>query len=281
MKTFITIPLALAVAVAGAQTINQSQVRHVQTSLNHLTVLDFGEPVTTLAVADPDSFKVERHADKVFVMPLRERVSTNLFVWTASRQISYELDPAGQLATMDVLIRNAPEAEVRPATRVSSDPTDAEIHKIAFLVLSQAMMGVQDVAHDPSKPLAGQVRVDIEQVYHTKDQLYIRYSISNLSNTPFRLTTPDVSTPLPTQLPISLLGLRNHQLPAQTFASFKTKPGSTLNVMQADSVGHDLAPGQKTTGVVSIGSSQGNPPQIYQLSFGNTQERPLTVEAVL
>lgn len=105
MKMLITIPFALAVAAAGAQTTNQNQIRHLQTSLNHLTVLEFDEPVSTLAVADPDSFEVERHDDKVFVKPVREGVATNLFVWTASRQLSFELDPAGQLAKMDVLKR--------------------------------------------------------------------------------------------------------------------------------------------------------------------------------
>ena len=108
MKTLTTISLALAVAAAGAQTTSQSQIRHIETSLNHLTVLEFGESVTTLAIADPDSFQVERHDDKVFVKPLREGVSTNLFVWTASRELSYELDPAGQLAAMDVLVRTEP-----------------------------------------------------------------------------------------------------------------------------------------------------------------------------
>jgi hypothetical protein len=283
MKTLITIPFALAVTLAGAQTTNQSQIRHIQTSLNHLTVLEFGEPVTTVAVADPDSFKVERHDDKVFVMPLREKVSTDLFVWTASRQLSYELDPAGQLVTMDVLIRNDPPANTHTATPPSSEPTDAEIHKIASLVLAQTMMGVQDIAHDSVKPksIAGRVEVALEQVYRSKDQLYIRYSIDNQSNAPFRLTTPDVSTLLPTQRPMSLLGLVNHQLSAQIFAAFEAKPGSSLTVIQADSAERDLAPGKRTTGVVSVGSPQGNPPEIYQLNFGYDQNRPLMAEAVL
>jgi hypothetical protein len=95
------------------------------------------------------------------------------------------------------------------------------------------------------------------------------------------LTTPDVSAPLPTRQPVSLLSLRNHQLSPQTFGSFKAKPGSSLAVVQAESVTQDLAPGQKTTGVVSIGSFQGNPPQFYQLNFGTDQGQPLTVEAVL
>ena len=281
MKILITIPFVLAAAAVGAQTTSQSQVRHVETSLNHLTVIEFGEPVTTLAIADTDSFQVERHDDKVFVKPLREGVSTNLFVWTASRQLSYELDPAGQLAAMDVLIRTEPSAGSHANTSAAAEPTDAEIHKIASLVLAQAMMGVEDIANDSRKPAPDRVQIALEQVYRSKDQLYIRYSITNQTKAPFRLTTPDVSAPLPTERPISLLGLRNHQLSPQTFGAFKAKQGASLAVVQAESATRDLAPGQKTTGVISIGSSQGNPPQIYQLNFGTDLDRPLTVEAVL
>jgi hypothetical protein len=82
-------------------------------------------------------------------------------------------------------------------------------------------------------------------------------------------------------LPIALLSLRNHQLSTQTFDAFKTKPGSSYTVVQTESVSRDLAPGQKTTGVLSIGSSQGNPTQILQLNFGSDHGKPLTVEAVL
>ena len=281
MKMLITIPVALAVAVAGAQTTNQDQVRHVETALNHLTVLEFGESVSTIAVADTDSFRVEHHDDKVFIEPLREGVATNLFIWTESRQLTYELDPAGQLATMDVLIRTEPAPKSRSVVAASAEPSDVEIHKIASLVLAQAMMGVQDIARDGHRAVPDRVQVDLEQVYRAKDQLYIRYSITNQTKEPFRLTTPDVSAPLPTQLPIALLSLRNHQLSTQTFDVFKTTPGSSFTVIQTESVARDLAPGQKTTGVLSIGSTQGNPPQILQLNFGSDHGKPLTVEAVL
>lgn len=281
MKMLFTIPIALAVAVAGAQTTSQNQIRHVETSLNHLTVLELGEPVSTIAVADTDSFRVEHHDDKVFIEPLREGVATNLFIWTESRQLTYELDPAGQLATMDVLIRTEPTPKPHAVATASVGPSDVEIRKMASLVLAQEMMGVQDVARDGLKPVVDRVQVDLEQVYRAKDQLYIRYSISNQTKQPFRLTTPDVSAPLPTQLPISLLSLRNHQLSSQTFDAFKAKFGSIITVVQAESVAHDLAPGEKTNGVLSIGSPQSNPPQLFQLNFGSDQGKPLTVEAVL
>ena len=157
MKTITILFLALGAIAAGAQTTSQSQIRHIETSLNHLTVLEFGESVTTLAIADPDSFQVERHDDKVFVKPLREGVSTNLFVWTASRELSYELDPAGQLAHMDVLVRTEPALNPHSSTQASAEPSDVEIRKIASLVLTQAMMGVEDVVHDAEKPATGRV----------------------------------------------------------------------------------------------------------------------------
>jgi hypothetical protein len=281
MKTLSTIVLVLAVAAAGAQTTTQSQIRHIETSLNHLTVLEFGESVTTLAIADPDSFQVERHDDKVFVKPLREGVSTNLFVWTASRELSYELDPAGQLGAMDVLVRTEPVPNPHTRTQASAEPSDAEIRKIASLVLTQTMMGVEDIVHDAEKRATGRVEVDLEQVYRAKDRIYIRYSVANETKAPFRVTTPGVCAPVPTEQPISLVSLRNHQITSQTLAAFKARKVSGIPVTQAETGTHDLAPGEKTTGVISIGSCTGNPPQIYQLNFGADQNGPLTVEVVL
>jgi hypothetical protein len=281
MKTITILFLALSAISAVSQTTSQSQIRHIETSLNHLTVLEFGESVTTLAIADPDSFQVERHDDKVFVKPLREGVSTNLFVWTASRELSYELDPAGRLAQMDVMVRAEPVPKPHISTQASAEPSDVEIRKIASLVLTQAMMGAEDIVHDAEKRTTGRVEVDLEQVYRAKDRIYIRYSLANQTTAPFRVTTPDVCAPVPTEQPISLVSLRDHQIASRTFTAFKTKQVSGIDVMQAESGTRDLAPGEKTTGVISIGIPTGNPTQIYQLSFGADQNGPLQVEAVL
>jgi hypothetical protein len=77
------------------------------------------------------------------------------------------------------------------------------------------------------------------------------------------------------------VSLRNHQINSQTFAAFRARQVSGISVIQAESGARDLAPGEKTTGVISIGSSTDNPPQIYQLNFGADQNGPLKVEVVL
>ena len=153
--------------------------------------------MTTLAIGDPDSFQVERHDDKVFVKPLQPGVSTNLFVWTATRELSYELDPAGQLAAMDVLVRAEPAPKPHTSALASAEPSDAEIRKIASLVLTQAMMGSEDIAHDSVKPAPNRVEVSLEQVFRAKDRIYIRYSVANQTDAPFRVTTPDVCASAP------------------------------------------------------------------------------------
>lgn len=276
MKMFPMIPLAFLAAATVAQTITQNQIQHVATSLNHLTVLEFGEPVTTLAVGNADDFQIERHGDKVFLKPLRDGVSTNLFVWTATREISYELDPAGQLATMDVLIRTEPA----PNSRVSAEPSDEEIRKIASLVLAQAMMGVEDIAREPAKPSAGRVEVDLDEVYRTRDQLFIRYSIANLTQSPFRVTAPEVSAPLPTERPVSLVSLRDHQLAPKTFSAFKAKQSKSVPVLRAECASCDLAPGEKTAGVISFQRPVADAPALYEFTFGRDQNGSLRVEAV-
>jgi Conjugal transfer protein len=282
MKPFLGALLVLAAISAAAQTTNFSQIQHIDTALNHLTVIDFDEPVVTVAVADPDSIQIERHDDKVFLKPLKDGVSTNLFVWTASRQLAYEIDPAGDVAKMNVMIRNAPPAPQKPNhDAASSEPSDQQIQKIASLVLTQALMGSENIVRENGKVVTKGVSVELEQVFRSEDALYVRYTIINQTVVPFRITTPDVHAAEPTGQPISLVALLNHQLSSHTCAAFKAKPGGSIPVINASSMSSDIPPGQKSTGVVTIRVSKGDQPQLYRLHFGNSQSGSVTAEAVL
>jgi hypothetical protein len=278
MKSVLLAAVAVTALSAKAQTTTFSQVQHIQTALNHLTVIDVGEPVVNLAVADPDAFEIERHDDKVFLKPLRTGVATNLFIWTPGRQLNYEIDPAGELTKMNVVVRDVPQPIAHVASAV---PSDLEIERIASLVLTKALMGTDEISRDGKTPLANNVHVELTQVFRSKSELYIRYTIVNQTKEPFRITSPDVYQPAPTQTPISMLSLRNHQISAQTFASFKPKQGSTVPTIGAESRAKDLAPGERTTGVISIRGSQNDPPQIYQLRFGSTPSGQVTAEVVI
>ena len=281
MKTLMSLIFVFAVAAAEAQTIGQDQIRHVETTMNHLTVLEFGEPVTTLAVGDADSFQIERHEDKVFIKPLQQGISTNLFVWTASRELSYELDPSGSLASMDVSIHTDPAPDPRANVQSKVGLSEEKIHKIATLVLTQTLAGAEDIVQDSTKTERNRVQVAIEQIYRSGDQIYLRYSITNRTEAPFRVTTPAVYAQMPSQNTVSLPGLHDHQLKHKTYASLKVRRGVLLDVAQAEPTPRDLAPGEKATGVIAIKGTDGNQSRLYQLNFGVDQNRPVTAEAVL
>src|SRR5436309_202255 len=80
-----------------------AKVMRVETAINHLTVIELSDPVTLAAAGSP-SFKIERRENKVFIQPLEEGASTNLFVWTNSGRWNYELVPAASVETMHFVI---------------------------------------------------------------------------------------------------------------------------------------------------------------------------------
>jgi hypothetical protein len=286
MKRFWTLFFVVAVAAAESQTTGHGQIRHVETSMNHLTVLEFGEPITTLAIGDADSFQVERHEDKVFIKPLQQGISTNLFVWTASRELSYELDPSGSLASMDVSIHTDPAPDPRANAQSNEELSEEKIHKITPLVLTQMLSGAEDIAQDSTKATHNRIEVTLEQVYRTGDQIYIRYSVTNRTEAPFRVTTPIVYAQTPSQNTVSLTNLHDHQLKRKTYESLKAQRGVALEVAQTESDPRDLAPGEKATGVIAIKGTEENQSRIYQLNFGiiNSgpgRNHPVTAEAVL
>src|SRR5438309_1766394 len=106
MRRLIKICVALVVlgAPAKAKKIetekpDRNRIVHVQTALNHLTVIEVGEPVTTVA-AGSSAFKIEWRENKVFVQPTEPNLATNLFIWTASGRLNYELEPASAVDQM-------------------------------------------------------------------------------------------------------------------------------------------------------------------------------------
>src|SRR5436189_3082173 len=95
-----------------AQFPDRSRITRVETAMNHLTVIELAEPVTLAAAGSP-LFKVERRDNKVFIQPLEEGASTNLFVWTGSGRWNYELVPAASIETMHFAI----DQQIVPASQ--------------------------------------------------------------------------------------------------------------------------------------------------------------------
>src|ERR1700730_2225459 len=103
---------------SATETPSRERVVRVQTAMTHLTVIEVAEPVTTVAVGSPQAFKVERRENKVFIQPLQDGTATNLFIWTATTRLNYELVPAiSDASQMDFAIdyRQPPrQSELQP-----------------------------------------------------------------------------------------------------------------------------------------------------------------------
>jgi hypothetical protein len=278
MNRFWLPAIALFALTAKAQNINFQDLPHIHTARHHLTVIDLGEPIQFIAAADPDSFQIERAGDKVLLQPLKESATTNLILWTASRQISYELDAPGDVAKMNVLVRNLPAS-----TRAVADaPSAKERQQIAAAATTQAMLGAQDiVAEQPVKLSTTEVSVSILHVLHTGEGTYLQYQIVNHSTTPFRVTTPSITRLSPSQTPVSLLALRNHELSPQTLSGFKAKPDGTATKVAGESAQTDVLPGASTTGYVLVHADSGTAPEIYQLNFGYSASGSLVETLVI
>src|SRR6476619_3883337 len=80
MITFLMFVLAVPLQRIETQYPDRAKVTRIETAMNHLTVIELTEPVTLAAAGSP-SYKIERRDNKVFIQPLEEGASTNLFVW--------------------------------------------------------------------------------------------------------------------------------------------------------------------------------------------------------
>jgi hypothetical protein len=280
MKALAAIAIGIA-SIVTAQTTTFDQAPHIHTTLNHFTVIDPGEPITMFALADHGSFELQRSSDKLFLEPLRENVSTNLFIWTATRQLIYEIDPAGELSRMDMLVRIPPPDRPSKQSAGPAGTTEQDIQRLSARVLNDAFVRTESITLDDRKPHPGEITVRIEEVLRSKDQILLRFSLSNQSKDPFRVTSPDVFQPHPTQAATSLMSLRDHQLNQQTSAGFKAMKGSPIDVIHAEVLNPEVQPGQTTTGVITFHGDDHDQPQLYEMDFGSFQNQVLIAEVVL
>jgi len=265
MKRALIFLLTIYAVVTAADELKVSQpapgeVIHVATALDHLTVLEFGEPVTMAAAGSP-AFQIERHEDKVFIKPLKAGVSTDLFVWTASRRFAYELEAPGEVKNMNFAVDNRV-----PTPKPASDSKE-QMNDIADMMFTRAFLGAERVDSTSIKNAKDRITVRIEHVFQSRNTLYIHYSIRNQSARPYRVTTPVIAEVLAPKATISVMSFHHVQLDDQTIRRLGELGERPLSQSRAEVDKQDLQPGEETQGVVAI-REQVVAPTIFQLTFG-------------
>ena len=254
-----------AIAALSQQPVTPSPnaVVHVATALNHLTVLEFHEPVT-MAAAGSSDFQIEREANKVFVKPIKSGAATDLFVWTASRRFAYELEITQEAKDMNFAIDTAQPAPAPDPKPVVATDTD----QFADVVLTRALMGAEEIKQKSPRKAKGQVSVRVEQVFRTRNTVYVLYTIENHSNLFYRLNTPQAYQLQPDESAIPLATLAHTQLDRATLEELGDTQEFALPVAHAEAELDNLHPGETTQGVISIRKDLKSP-AVVQLVFAD------------
>ena len=246
------------------QECSDTRIVHLKTSLNHLTVVEVGEPVVEVAAGSP-SFKVEWRENKVFVEPTEADAAGNLFIWTATQRLNYELEPAGSVETMDFAVDQAPvhTAEpVKPASTSSVAPISPSF--------TELLLAGRPVRMLPSKQRASKpVEVWISDVYEKDGRLLIRYAVCNHSAQPYSIETPQVYQLDGVRSPQSLYGFVNSQLGDEQIGKLKVKQQTPVKVLDGQLQSARIAPGQEVVGVVALQLASSPNPTILRLQFPN------------
>jgi hypothetical protein len=259
--------LAVAVIPAVAQKIDtessdRTRIVHLKTALNHLTVVEVSEPVVQVAAGSP-AFKIEWRENKVFVQPTEAEASTNLFIWTATQRLNYELEPAGSVADMDFAVDQASAPTVTLSKSASAVPPTPAPPSITELLLTGKPVRLQPPKHRADKP----VEVWISDLYEKDGRLLIRYAVRNHSTQPYSMNTPEVYQLEGVRSPQSLYGLVNSQLGDQQAARLKIKQQIPVRVLNGQVQSSRIAPGEEAVGVVTLELAASTQPTILRFEF--------------
>ena len=273
MKRFLIILIITALTAARVpllaqkierETGDRTQIIHLKTAMNHLTVIELREPVIQVATGS-QSFKVEWRENKVFVQPTESDASTNLFIWTASERLNYELEPAGDVAAMDFAVDQMPLAQPKPAGVASPpQPSPAEI-----------LLAGKPVRLQSSRPTRKPVEVTIRDLYEGDGRVLVRYAVRNRGNHVYDVSTPQVYELTGVHYSQSLYTLVDAQLGDQEAARVTAKRQTPVPILEGHIQTEHLAPGGESLGVVALHLPSSTEPTILRFQFANDDKQQI------
>lgn len=251
------------------ETSDGTQVMHLKTALNHLTVIELREPVIQVATGS-QSFKVEWRENKVFVQPTEADAATNLFIWTASRRLNYELEPAGAVSAMDFAV-DQPPVQVEKPKPVNTPPQPSPV---------EMLLAGKPIRLEAAKPSMRPVEVVFHDLYERNGRVLIRYSVQNHGDHAYDVTTPQVYELTGARYPQSLYGLVNSQLGDRESARLTVRQQTPVSVLEGRVCSSHLSPGQETVGVVALRLPPNTEPTVLRFDFANNDRDPVTAVMV-
>jgi hypothetical protein len=286
MQMMTTIVLMLALAAEPQRIETQypdvSRVTRLETTMNHLTVIELAEPVT-LAAAGSSAFKIERRENKVFIQPLEEGVATNLFVWTNSGRWNYELVPAASVETMhfaiDQRLAAVSEFQMPPLPAVAPEAA-APAQSIA----EQMLLLAKPIRNAGVKFETGRVGIAITDVYRKDDQLFIRYMVDNRTMRPYLAGQPEVFALQSARASTSLHSYRYSQIGPEIEKKLRSRAQVKIATVECEVPSEPLPPGEAATGILILQAPPAvtaGEPSVLQFRFPLAGQQSASVTLIL
>lgn len=124
------------------------------------------------------------------------------------------------------------------------------------------------------------VNVRIIEVIRDKDALYVRYTVSNPGQHPYRVSEPEVYRFTPSVANTVAGTLKGKQIPDHKVTALGDGTTANLIVREDRISNRDVNPGQSVDGVLCF-KADGDKPHVYRFVFANDQSHPVDATAVL
>jgi hypothetical protein len=283
MQRIVAFTIAAAL-VANAQKIqteksDRHKVIRVETAPNHLSVIELAEPVAEVA-AGSSSYKIEWRGNKVFVQPVDPGATTNLFIWTASGRLSYELVPANSVEQMHFAIDQEPSPSVAKVA-IPEKPTENSRADQEPKLASEMLFASRPLRMVGNLKNHDRVEIILKEIYRENDRLYIRYAIQNRGQSTYVPGTPSVFTLRSPRSSSSLYTLSQSQLVGDGIR-LTSQGQSPIKVLTAEVHKKAVAPGDATWGLIAFEwPAQTNNPAVLKFAFPSDSAGEVSAVLVL
>jgi hypothetical protein len=280
MRRILPMLLAGALFLPGqkieTQKADRTRITRVETALNHLTVIEVGDPVEQVA-AGSSSFKVEWRGNKVFLQPLEPDAATNLFIWTQSgNRLNYELVPAGEVEKMHFAIDNeAPVVASSHPPPVPSPEPDQPAVPAEMLFRSTPVKFAGTPGGKPG------VEIQLRDLYQKDGKLYVRYAIRNEGRGTYQTGTPAVVRLNAPRSPQSLMSMSGTQLGESQSSRITAKTAAELKVLHSELTATVVRPGQQAIGFLALELPRQAGPAVLRFLFSADGRQPVKATLVL
>jgi ATP phosphoribosyltransferase len=140
------------------------------------------------------------------------------------------------------------------------------MQRIADSALTQALLGAEAIESKGLKVPIDGVLARVENVFRSRNTVYIHYRIENHTMHPFRAGLPRVYELQIAQASISITSIVRTQLSDKTMDKLGRTSAVALPVALTQNDGQDIAPGTDGQGVIAIRRDM-NSPKVLRLEF--------------